>query len=285
MKIMLSLLIIAFQIISIQPEYDKARTEKNIVTLTAKQVDGANDIEEAIISVTADGVRPGTVILDGNKGAFVLTDLDRSINIFVSDLTLRGVNHARIENCDDGLFFDDFSLKLIVVEDIAFFCAGDGIEASGAFKEITIRDNLFRTVNNGISLGGASKGWLITGNTFIADGDGMVISSADAFMIAGNHISGNMGIVVAGCSNSQVRNNVIKAAYQGVSLIQESWRNEVQSNIILDVNHSGIGLADDVTGNRIMANRIFCAAGFKCLAVDASPIAFDNNKIAGNKVK
>lgn len=103
-------------------------------------------------------------------------------------------------------------------------------------------------------------------------------------MIAGNHICGNVGVVLAGCSNSQVRNNVIKAAYQSVSLIQKSWRNKVQPNTILDVNHSGIGLADDVTGNKIMANRIICAAEIKYLAVDANPIAFDNSKIAFEKI-
>ena len=43
---------------------------QNALTLTADQVDSASDIEAAIKSATAEGKRPGTVILDGRDGAF-----------------------------------------------------------------------------------------------------------------------------------------------------------------------------------------------------------------------
>ena len=94
----------------------------------------AVDIEAAIIQATAEGTRQGMVTLDGKKGAFVFTGEDRSVNIFVSNLTLRGVNQPVIQNCDDGLFFDNFPLENVQVEGITFLCSGDGVEASGSFQ-------------------------------------------------------------------------------------------------------------------------------------------------------
>jgi hypothetical protein len=72
---------------------------------------------------------------------------DKSLNIFVSNLTLRGINQAIIDPCDDGLFFDDFPLHDILVEGITFLCTGDGVEATGTFKGVTLRDNFFLARN------------------------------------------------------------------------------------------------------------------------------------------
>ena len=62
----------------------------------ASEVDDANDIEEAIRRATGEGSHEGSVVLDGRNGAFVFTDRDKSINIFVSELTMRGENNATI---------------------------------------------------------------------------------------------------------------------------------------------------------------------------------------------
>lgn len=259
-----------------------ASIAKNVITLTAGQVDSADDIEAAIISATAKGTRPGTVILDGRNGTFVFSGVDRSLNIFVSNLVLRGVNQAVIENCNDGLFFDDFPLKHILIEGIAFLCTGDGVEASGAFRDVTLRNNMFQAGNNGIGTGGSSSGWLITDNLIQAGWDGIRMTGAEKVVITNNHLSGNIGIGLLQCSQFQVRRNAIQAAYQGVLLGQESWKNMVQANTILGVSAAGIALEPGVTGNWILANRVMCAPGVSCLTVDALPAVAEMNKIAGN---
>lgn len=257
--------------------------EKNVITLTARQVDSADDIEAAIIKVTAEGKRPGTVILDGQKGVFVFSGDDRSLNLFVSNLVLRGKNQAVIEACDDGLFFDDFPLKHILVEGIVFLCNGNGVVASGAFQDVTLRDNVFRARNNGISTGGASSGWQITDNLIQGGGDGIHMAGAEKVVISNNHLSGNIGISLLQCSQSQVRRNSIQAAYQGVLLGQESWKNMVQANTILGVSAAGIALEPGVTNNRVLANRVLCTSGSNCQTVDASPDVAEMNTIAGNR--
>jgi len=256
---------------------------KNVVTLTAGEVDSADDIEVAIIKATLSGTRPGIVILDGQNGAFLFTGDDRSLNIFVSSLTLQGVNQAMIENCDDGLFFDDFPLKHILVEGITFLCTGDGIEATGAFQDVTLRNNIFLARNNGIGTAGHSTEWLIQDNLIQADGDGIRMMGAENAVIANNYLSGNSGIILLGCSQFQVRRNTIQAAFQGVLLAQESWENMVHANTILGVNAAGIALEHGVVNNRVLANRVMCAPGMTCLTIDVLPEVAKSNKIAGNK--
>jgi parallel beta-helix repeat protein len=259
-----------------------ATAPPNIITLTADQVAGANDIEAAIISATAEGTRPGTVILDGRNGPFIYTGDDRSLNLFVSGLTLRGVNGATIQNCDDGLFFDDFPLKYILVEGIAFYCGGDGVAAGGAFRNITLRNNTFQTGGFGISLGGSSHNWLIANNTISAGADGIRISDAKGIVILSNKVSGYLGIVVMRSSDFQVRYNTIQAVWQGVLLGQESWMNTVKLNTIRGVIQSGVSLEPDVTANKILYNKVSCAPDSDCLTVDVPPEVADLNIVYGN---
>ncbi len=61
-----------------------------------------------IKTATANGARPGMVILDGLKRPSILITDDRSINIFVSDLALHDVDNAIISACDYGLFLTIF---------------------------------------------------------------------------------------------------------------------------------------------------------------------------------
>ncbi len=245
------------------------RQSSSAVTLTASQVSSAVDIEAAIIQATAEGTRQGMVTLDGKKGAFVFTGEDRSVNIFVSNLTLRGVNQPVIQNCDDGLFFDNFPLENVQVEGITFLCSGDGVEASGSFQDVTLRNNLFQAANNGIGLGGGSSEWQITGNTIQAGWNAITIHGAKNIMINDNHLAGSIGVALMGCSGSQVRRNAIGGSYQGVLLGQESWQNLVQSNTIIGVSAAGVALEPGSVRNRVLSNSVLCAAGSDCLTVDA----------------
>jgi hypothetical protein len=260
-----------------------ASLQDDTVTLTAGEVDSADDIEAAIIKATESGTRPGTVILDGQDGAFIFTGDDRSLNIFVSSLSLRGMNQAEIVNCDDGLFFDDFPLQDILIEGITFLCTGDGLEATGSFQDVTLSNNIFIARNNGIGIGGNSNGWLINGNLIQAGWDGMRITGAENVVITSNYISGNIGIDLLSCSQMKVRRNTIQAAVQGVRLGQESWENIAQANTILGVSVAGISLEPGVVDNRIIANRVTCAPETTCLTVEALPKVGESNKIAGNK--
>jgi nitrous oxidase accessory protein NosD len=270
------LLFIPFQSASAQGQ------AQTVITLTANQVDSADDIEAAIIRATAHGAHPGTVILDGRNGHFVFTGDDQSLNIFVSNLVLRGLNGAVIENCDDGLFFDDFPLRYIIIEAISFLCKANGVVASGSFQNVTLHNNLFQAGNRGITTGGHSSRWLISGNLIQAGEDGIWMAEADGVVITNNHLSGNIGIALWQCSHFQVLRNAIQATYQGVLLGQESWKNLVQANTILGVSAAGIALEPGVKINRILENRVICAPGTRCQTVDASPDVREMNTIVGN---
>ncbi len=257
--------------------------DNKAVTLTAKQVDGAEDIEAAIQQATLGGTRRGTVTLDGRDGAFVFTGSDRSINLFVSNLTLLGANQAVIQNCDDGLFFDDFPLKNILVEGIVFLCAGDGLEAAGSFQNVTLRSNMFQAGANGIAISGASSGWLVTGNVIQAGADGILMNGAQKMVVSGNHISGATGISMQGCDQSQARQNAIQAQQQGLLLGQGATRNIVQANTVIGASLAGVVLDPGVTGNRVLFNRVLCAFEAKCQAVRAAANEMEMNTIRGNQ--
>jgi hypothetical protein len=260
-----------YWLVPFHADTEAVSVEQNLETLTADQIVGANDIEAAIQRATKEGTRPGTVILDGRKGPFIYTVDDRSINIFVSNLTLRGVNQAVIKDCKDGLFFDDFPLKNIRVEGIEFICDGSGVVANGAFENVTLQNNIFQAGNSGIDIGGASTNWLIKENVIEAVHPAVVITGAHKITLTNNHISGNTGVTLRQCSETEVYQNIIQASDQGVWLAQESWKNMVQMNTILGVSRSGIALESGVTGNQILDNFISCAPGSSCVAIDVTP--------------
>jgi len=282
MKLAIGTLILVLSIFPFQ-KASAATLEDDTVTITAGVVDSADDIEAAIIKATNSGSRPGTVILDGQNGNFIFTGDDRSLNIFVSSLILRGINQAAIVNCDDGLFFDDFPLENILIEGITFLCTGDGVEATGTFQDVTLSNNIFMVRNNGIGMAGNSTGWLVERNLIQAGWDGIRITGAENVVITNNYISGNIGIGLMSCSEMKVRRNTIQAVYQGVLLGQESWENMVHANAILGVSFAGISLEPGVVDNRIIANRVTCAPEMTCLTVEALPEVAESNKIAGNK--
>ncbi len=207
---------------------------------------------------------------------------DRSLNIFVSNLSLRGVNLPIMQDCDGGLSFDDFPLKNITVEGITFICEGDAVSGSGSFKNVTLRNNFFLAEKNGIIMEGASSDWKMINNVIKAKGDGIVIIGAKRFYITNNYISGTIGITIRDSSEFQVRYNLIQAATKGILLVNEKW-STIQTNTIMGVSHSGITLESDVTGNLILGNRVVCSSGASCLTIEASPELWELNTIAGNR--
>jgi hypothetical protein len=141
------------------------------VTLTANDVSGAPDIEAAIVSATNNGSEPGTVILDCSEGPFTYTDPDRSINISVSDLTLRGKKGAVITNCNDPVFFEPRNISNVQILGIGFIGDGQVRERNGAApKQVTFRNNLIKTTAGSGILGSDYAGWKIICNTIISTG-------------------------------------------------------------------------------------------------------------------
>jgi len=284
MKIATFVIVLAILLIPFQSAQAK-KPGKSEIRLTASQVDGADDIEKAIMSATARGSREGTVILDGREGPFVFSTADRSINIFVSSLELKGEEQARIENCDDGLFFEGASIHDVKIEKITFVCTGDGLEATGAFHDVTLKKNTFKVQMSGILATGASSGWEIEENVIQAVLDGIRISGARDFEISKNDISGNNGIVVLGSTGFTVKSNKVQAASIGIILGQGASRNSVQSNKISGVRLAGIAMEPGVRDNRILSNKVTCASGVGCIAVSQPLDRASGIKIEGNSRK
>jgi hypothetical protein len=270
-----------YWIVPLQPVVDWA-TDENTVTLTAGQVRSAVEIEGAIQTATARGTRPGVVILDGRDGPFVYTQPDESINIFVSDLALVGINQARIQGCGDGLFFDNFPLRNILVEGIEFVCDGHGVWTGSAFEAVTIRNNVFRTGLAGFMMGGASSDWLISGNKIESESNGMEITAGKNFIITKNDVTGYTGILLRQCYDFTVSDNTIWGRELGVQLIQKAARNLIEKNVIQEVRTAGVLLETGVSDNLILENSVMCAPGTSCKTVEAAPAVLEVNTIRGN---
>lgn len=273
-----------YWLIPLRPPSEKWDSFANAVTLTASQVHGAANIEKAINDATAQGTRPGTIILDGKEGPFVFTLDDRSLNIFVSDLTLIGRNQATIKDCDDGLFFDNLPLKNILVEGIEFNCQGHGVVDSGVNQTVVLRLNIFRTGSVPILLSDSSD-WLITLNILETIADAIQIGGARNIKIVNNHITikTGTGITLQGSSDVQVRSNILHGSYDGIKLFQGATRNLIERNILLGISHWGVFLASDIKGNQVLNNTVLCKGDAGCLAVYAPDEAATSNTISGNR--
>lgn len=267
------------------PSLPAPAAAENIVTLTARQVDGANDIEAAIIQATADGKRPGIVILDGKDGPFIYEEADHSLNLFVSNLTMQGVNQARIVNCGDGLFFEDFLLENIRVEGIEFDCYGSGVAGGGNSKNVTLRGNIFLTQGTPINVGGSLSEWRIEQNliqtavllTFPA----IELNGVSQVVMKDNFIAGRIGIIARQCSGLLISNNYIHSYWWGVNLI-DSTQNQVEKNRIHFEHYAGIILVEQSKENQILSNTVTCAGGTGCLSVDVPPELAALNTVTGN---
>lgn len=256
---------------------------RKVVILTADQVRSAIDIEQAIKRATANGTKPGTVLLDGQKGDFVYSEPDTTVNIFVSNLTLQGVNQARIANCDGGVTFDDMKIENILVEGIEFDCTGNAISSDGAHKNVTLRDNIIRSVKTAISLGGLPSDWLITKNKIESKGDGIEINGGRKVLISNNQIAGNSGIILRNCDSFQILENKISVSDQGILLGLVSTKNLVQNNSIQNVSRVGITLEPGAKDNQILNNVFTCTRPVRCMIVDAQGETSETNTISGNK--
>ena len=96
-----------------------------VIVLTADQVHTAGDIEYAFHQATGWGTHPGMVVLDGSRGIFQYDSAygqDFDINIFYSDLRLRGENNAVSYRPEDSLVLDLPTSDLENLEEIMKLC-------------------------------------------------------------------------------------------------------------------------------------------------------------------
>jgi parallel beta-helix repeat protein len=256
----------------------------NVIILTAGEVAGAEDIEYAINIATGYGSHPGTVILDSNQGDFSFQTPDKSINIFVSDITLMSKNGARITNCEGAINFDALPASNVTIQGITFLCNGDGITASDYLnKNIKIQNNTIVVPGIGISFAQIEE--TIIKNNVIESDWGIHLTSDSSYMnMMNNDISSSsIGIFLQNVDENRVVNNHISSVLQGILIGNGSDNNHVIANRIIKVQYSGIALEGNNLNNQIHGNKITCLIIGNCLLIDATDEVMLANNISGNK--
>jgi parallel beta-helix repeat protein len=275
-RLFLIIFLITFPILS-------AVGKSNIVTLTANDVTGAEDIEYAINTATGYGAYPGTVILDSSDGDFSFESSDKSINIFVSNFKLMSKNGANITNCEGAINFDAIPASNVTIQGITFNCSGDGITASDFLnKNIIIHKNKIVVPGIGISFGQIEDS-TITNNIIQSDWGIHLLSDSSNTKIMHNEISSSsIGIFLQDVNLNHVLNNQISTVLQGIRIGYGSDSNLVNANEIIEVQYSGIALDGNNYNNHIHGNSVTCQTGSECLIVNAVPELFLTNIISGN---
>lgn len=231
------------------------------VVLTADMVQDAIDIEAAINEATNYGTRPGTVILDGLGGPFVYASdaEDVDINIFVSNLTLRGAHQAVLQG--GGISLDGMPLSNITIERLEIQCPADCITSpNGLHQNVTVRNNSIEAPNFGIAVGPEADGWLIDNNHITAS---------------------NIAVQLWSTTRMKVINNQLFAETWGIWLTGTAQGNQIISNSIFNVQEGGIALGPQTRENKVHANRVVCAPD-----APACVVVYDegtDNRIKGNK--
>jgi parallel beta-helix repeat protein len=259
--------------------------DTGVVVLTADQVRTAVDIENAFHIATDSGAHPGMVILDGSRGPFQYDPaygLDVDINIFYSDLILRGENNAAIQG--GGIFFDGMVLENITIENLTMLCPGDCmISWGGPHQNVTIQDNNLIATGYGIQVA-ETDGWKIHGNTIQAGWVAVDMIMANRIMVSNNRLAGYIPVMLYNSEDCKVVNNTALGSWDGVMVANLSFGNLVIGNAIFNVENSGIILGPEARENRVHGNRVKCAAEADCQTVRAPDDAWDVNKISGNRL-
>jgi hypothetical protein len=254
-----------------------------MIRLTAEQVSSAQDIEAATHQATAWGTRSGTVILDGSLGPFVFTENegdDRTINIFYSNLALRGENGAILAN-SDGIFFDDVRADRILIADFSMNCLADCIVSWGNHKDVRIQNMELHAGANGIQIAQTQK-WSVYNNKIFASSAAVQVIEASSIKIVRNQLTGYIPISFVRTENCAAVQNQLQGQWQGVLLTAQSSSNMVNRNQIKGVESSGVALEPGAYENMIIRNQVSCAAGAACLTVDADELTLAANHVIGN---
>jgi parallel beta-helix repeat protein len=254
-----------------------------VVSLSAADVTSAQAIEQAISEATDQGAHPGEVILDGGQGPFTYSDLDRTINISQSGVTLRGVNGATITNCDDGILLEGADTGNVLIQGIAFHCLNSGILAIGDNPQaVAIRNNSIDAAGFGVQVTGGDD-WSVTGNIIHAGVDAINLSGTTHVLISANQLSGyEIAVFLDHAGENMVDGNQIQSNWQGILLTYGASANRIMGNTISGPRDSGISLEGGNVDDKIHGNLVTCADGYACVAV-SGPL--EGNKVSGNNVQ
>lgn len=279
----ISMLLIAMMVFTVG--FTGLNAGKNEVVLTADQVAGAPDIEYAINIATNYGTQPGIVTLDSSAGDFIFRDIDRSINIFVPNLTLRSENGAVIQNCADGIYFDALPADGVTVEGLTFHCDGAGVIDVYEHQDIVIRDNIIYAASYIVRIDYGNH-WQLLNNIGVglAGWPGFWILNATHTEVRGNKITaGGDAISLYNTRKSVIAHNELHTPGSGIRVEGESLGNRIATNTMIGVQFAGVFLGPLTAYNRVLSNRVQCESGFACEAVrDLSDPS--TNKIAGNRL-
>jgi nitrous oxidase accessory protein NosD len=239
------------------------------VILTPDMVHSAPDIEAAILQATEDGTRPGLVILDGRQGPFEYDQdaLDVDVNIWVSNLILRGVHRAVLNG--GAINLDGMFLENITIEGLKMDCPNDCITSpDGLHQNVIVRDNRLQAGNFGIDVGG-SESWWIKNNRIVAGQSAIHLVSTIGIKVQKNHLQGYIPVMLGPADECQILNNTIAGEWQGILLSSDSQANRVLANSISGVQASGITLGPETWANEVHRNWVSCAEDAPgCLVVE-----------------
>ncbi len=256
----------------------------NTVVLTAQDVHTAGDIEAAFHEATGWGAHPGVVVLDGSQGPFVYEIADGNdyaINIFYSDLTLRGINGAEIAG-GEGITLDGMTVDQVEIRNLTLRCDTDCIISWGPHYGVRIHHNRIYAGGYGIQIAQTS-GWRVQNNLVQAGGTALDLIDASEIVARRNRLSGYIPVMLSNSSDCQVTSNVLAGRWEGVLLRATSHHNKIAANAISGVEAHGISLEPGVYANRILANRVICAEGSPCVTVQADAETWAANIIKGNQ--
>jgi nitrous oxidase accessory protein NosD len=255
-------------------------TSPGMVVLTPDMVHSAPDIEAAIIQATQDGTRPGLVILDGQAGPFEYDPdaLDVDVNVWVSNLVLRGVHRAILNG--GAITLDGMFLENITIEGLKMYCPNDCITSSdGLHHNVIVRNNRLIAGNFGVDVGW-TDGWRIKNNRILAGQAAVHLVSTTGIRVNKNHLQGYIPVFLEQAGTCNITNNTIVADWQGVSLAGASQANRVLTNSITGVQAAGIALGPQTSLNEVHANWVACAADAPgCLTIEDLGT---NNHTGGN---
>lgn len=263
------------------------------VTLTAQDVNAAQDIEAAIATATKGGAESGRVVLDGRGGVFSLPSEDHIINIGFSNLTLSGINGATFDECA-AIELDELPLENLLIEGLRFNCENGGGTniggsgtGSGRFTNVTIRNNVLRE-RTGIFVENGS-GWKIYNNTISQtqgdcfEGFAIFLRGGTGNSVVGNNVQGCIELDAAETrdpsDNRIVANRVTSVAGVGI-ILDRGTRNTVSLNKISVGGPGGAGiyLAEPTTQNSVYLNSVSSPEG----AVTAVQDLGTGNKVSRN---
>lgn len=267
-----------------------------------------NKNEKAVYFKTSDNTLPGSRLIE--IGLKTPIWIENSSHVIVQDLVIK-------QGAWDGIFIDDLSSDISILNCEVYNAAYNGIESYGArtiIADCKTYDNGGVRGGSGITINLASAAnCIIENNTSYNNGGwddswnlswGGQIQVADAAkyaIIRYNYcysdpklnIQVETGIdLEAGASNCKIYYNIIKNIARGINIASSSKNNQIFNNTVVGFHNvgihpgNGICLDNDSTGNQIKNNIIYTLSRVNnhklSGGISISQEAFSSAKVSNN---